>query len=78
MQQIYFDFLKMYNLENLLEKTTLSYSNKLKGLNELLSLFKPEILNMALREYYLEYIKIGRHFDYSCFNILKGLCKKYV
>lgn len=54
----------------------LPYSKKIQIIKELLNKYKSDTLNMALNDYYINYILIRRVDLSSIVGILKGLCKR--
>ena len=76
MRDNYYKFLNKTGIINFLDNIEeLSYSKKLKILEELNKEFKAEEINKALVMYKKRYIDIGRVNLMSMKNILKGMCK---
>jgi IS1 family transposase len=75
----YKKFIKENNIEDVLSFLNyMTYSSRLRLLQNLMQNFKVEIINMALREYYISYIQLERDNRMVIKNILKGLCNKYL
>jgi len=78
MRQIYYNFIREQNINDILSNIIeISYSQKLKLLQNLQKNFSTKLICMALNEYDMKYIRKNRIQLNILYNTLKGICQRY-